>query len=411
MGSRRPALIAATLVIALLLNAVVLELVLRLLSETDVDGNVRLVGKARIRPFRPPIEVARPKVEKIVGDPELYFRYDATLGWTLRPNATGDEGRYATNVQRVRTDSRQLPTSPRPEPGTLRIATYGDSFTYSSDVPFEDSWGHTLATELEAARLAAEVLNQGTPGYAMDQAYLRWREEGRPLSPDVVVFGFQSSNAKRNLNLLRVLYSPGTGLIFSKPRFVLDGEGLRLVNVPALPPQRMLEVLADFESWELAPYEFFHRPENYEDSPWYASRLLASVSSGLGTRFSQRRTGVDFFAEGSESRQVAWRIIERFEREATAAGAHFVVLHIPTGKHIEQLRAGRPLLYQSFLDELVARYDVVDPGDALVRAAEEHGMEPLFAPDSSHFSGVANRAIGEVLADGIRERVRAGWRR
>ncbi len=411
MTTRRLGLIAATVAIAVLLNAILLELLLRVLSTTDADGNVWVVGKARVRPFRPPIEVARPKVERIVNDPELYFRYDAKLGWTVRPSATGDEGRYATNAQGVRTDARQLPTAPRAAPGTLRIATYGDSFTHSSDVPFEDSWGHVLETALDDAGLAAEVLNQGTPGYAMDQAYLRWREEGRPFSPDVVVFGFQSSNAKRNLNLLRVLYSPDTGLVFSKPRFVLEGDGLRLVNVPALPPDRILEVLADFESWELAPYEFFHRPENYVDSPWYASRLLAFASSGLGTRFSQRRTDVDFFAEGSESREIVERLVARFEREATAAGSHFVILHIPTGKHIKRLRAGRPLVYQSLFDELVARYDVVDPGAALVRAAEEHGMDPLFAPDSSHFSGVANRAIGEVLAAALQERVRSDWRR
>ncbi|MDJ0847526.1 MAG: SGNH/GDSL hydrolase family protein [Myxococcota bacterium] len=407
--TRRLGMIAATVLITLLLNVVLLELVLRVLSRTDADGNVWVAGKARIRPFRPPIEEVRPKVERILSDPELYFTYDAKLGWTLRPNATADEGRYSTNAQRIRTDSRQLPTAPRPAPGTLRIATYGDSFTHSSDVGFEDSWGFVLQARLDEAGLAAEVLNQGTPGYAMDQAYLRWREQGRPLAPDVVVFGFQSSNARRNLNLLRVLYSPDTGLVFSKPRFVLEGQGLRLVNVPALPPDRILDVLSSFEGWELAPYEFFYRPENYAESPWYASRLAAFVSSGLGTRFSQRRTDVDFFAEGSESREIVWRLVERFEREVRADGARFVILHIPTGKHIERLREGEPLAYQSLFDQLVERYDVVDPGAALVRAAEEHGMKAMFAPDSGHFSGVANTAIGEVLAEALQARVRSDW--
>ena len=397
LARRRIELTLATLLISVLLTAVALELGLRIVSRSDVDGNVFVAG-LRLRPFRMPVEAARPKVERIQSDGDLYFRYDPDLGWSVRPGTTAEGGFYTTNAQGVRTDSRQLPTSPEPAPGTLRIGLYGDSFTHSSDVPFEDSLAFALQAELSAAGLRSEALNQGTPGYAMDQAYLRWQKEGRPLSPELVVFGFQHSDAKRNLNLIRAIYSPDTGLLLSKPRFLLEGDALRLVNVPALPPGRIPNVLADFDSWELAPYELFYRPENHLARPWYASRLLAFAASGLGTRFTQRRPDVDFFAPGSEPFELAGRIVERFEREVRADGARFVVLHIPTRSPLKRLRRGARLEYQLLLDALVDRYDVVDPTPALLQAAEEHGLDALFAEDSSHFSGIANRAMGEALA-------------
>jgi hypothetical protein len=112
-----------------------------------------------------------------------------------------------------------------------------------------------------------EVLNLGGPGYGMDQAFLRWRKHGKPLKPDIVIFGFQKSNVKRNMNILRFLYSPDTGVIFSKPRFVLDGEHLQLINVPTLQPEALINMLKDFNSLELKDHEFFSRKTTIQIAP------------------------------------------------------------------------------------------------------------------------------------------------
>jgi hypothetical protein len=378
------------------LAAATAEVGLRVLSHHDVDGNLR-VGDLWLRPFRPPLEVIRPYVKRILEDPSLYIRYDPDLGWSIRPSAKSADGMYFSNAQGVRTGPNQKPTSAAPVPGTVRIALYGDSFAHSNDVHFEESWGAMLQGNLDEAGMRAEVINQGTPGYGMDQAYLRWRKEGRPLAPDIVVFAFQSSDAKRNLNLLRVLYSPDTGLHFSKPRFVLDGDGLRLVNVPTLRPERIGEVLSDFEQWELSPHEFYYQPANYADSVLYRSRLLCFLSSGVGTLFSQRRPYASFFSEGSESREITWRIIERFEREVRAEGSEFVIVHIPTRKRLSRMSWGLDLRYRDLLDALIARYDVADPTDGLMAALKIHGMEPLRA-GGGHYSGIANRAIADAAA-------------
>ena len=52
---------------------------------------------------------------------------------------------------------------------------------------------------------------------------------------------------------------------------------------------------------------------------------------------------------------------------------------------------------------MAARYDVVDPADALLNAAREPGIGALIVENSSHFSGIANRVLGEVLAKALLE--------
>lgn len=396
MPSRRNVSGLAAAILSLGIAAGAAEIGLRAISHRDVDGNLR-VGSLWLRPFRPPLEVIRPYLQRILEDHSLYVRYDPDLGWTIRPGVYSAHGMYFSNAHGVRTGPDQEPTPVVPPPGTTRIALYGDSFAHSSDVYFEDSWGALLETILEDSGMRAEVINQGTPGYGMDQAYLRWRKEGRPLAPDIVVFAFQGGDAERNLNLLRVLYSPDTGLHFSKPRFVIDGDELRLVNVPALRPERIGDVLSDFEQWELSQHEFFYQPANYADSVFYRSRLLCFLSSGVGTLFSQRRPYVRFFKEGSEPRELTWRIIEQFESEVRAEGSRFVIVHIPTSNELTRLDWWLDIEYRDLLNALVARYDVADPTDALMTALDTHGMEALRA-GGGHYSVIANRAIADATA-------------
>lgn len=317
---------------------------------------------------------------------------------------------YTSNARGIRCADREQETAARPAAGTLRIALFGDSFTHGDDVVFAESWGAILAAELAHRGKRVEVLNQGTPGYGMDQAFLRWRKEGRPLAPHIVVFGFQSTDARRNLNLFRNLYTPDSNLTFAKPRFLLDGDSMRLINTPTPRPDDLPAIFDDFEHWPLHHHEFFYRRENYAASSLYASRAMAFLSSGFGTRFSQRRRDFDFFAPASESYQLAWNIVVQFEREVLASGARFVILHIPTGKSLRRGRAGREFSHQALLDAMKARFEIIDPTAALLRQADAKSLGALFAPRSGHFSGLANQELGVALAAYLSERDANGER-
>jgi len=401
VSGHRKAFAGVALALSLVASFALLEVGLRAVSRVDVDGNV-FVGGWRLLPFRLPIESARARVaEYLARGDRTYFVYDPDIGWTVRPMGTSDDGLYIANERGIRTDATRRPTARAAAPGTLRVALFGDSFTHCNDVPFAQSWGAQLEEDLERLGVRAEVLNLGGSGYAMDQALWRFEKEGRPLSPDVVVFGFQNTNVRRNLNLIRLLYNPDTGLIFAKPRFVLEGGALRVVDRPAPRPEQLPAILADFEHWPASRYEFFYEARNYRDSFFYHSRVIALAASGVRTRFSQKRKSHDFFAPGTRSRAIARSILDRFEAESTGAGARLLVVHLPTRKPIKRLVAGRPLKYADFYREIRSDFEVADPAPALREHAQQQGLESLFAPVGGHYSGAANRIVAATVADAL----------
>jgi hypothetical protein len=377
---------------------VVSEIALRLVSHEDSDGNVS-IGKLRLRPLFLPVNNLTVKHHQFIEKEHSYLQYDPDLGWSVRPSSQSEDGLYSSNATGVRTANVDQETSPKPSAGIFRIAIFGDSFTHGADVPFEDSWGAILEILLTRNDIKAEVLNLGTPGYGMDQAFLRWKKHGNPLQPHLVLFGFQHSNVLRNMNIIRMLYSPDSGIIFSKPRFILlPGEPLDLVNSPAATPRKILTIFSDFDNWPLKEHEFYYQEADYQMSPFHASRLAAFAISGLTNRFSSRRKDYDFFAETSVSRQLAEGIIEAFQTDVLEAQARFVIVHLPTQKPLRDLLKEKPLEYQDLLDTLASQYHVIDPALELMHQAKAHSLDDLFAPESHHYSAIGNSTVAEAIA-------------
>lgn len=333
-----------------------------------------------------------------------YTQYDPDLGWAVRPNIHSDHGLYFSNSKGVRTSSSRRETLPEPSPGILRIAIFGDSFTHGDDVSYEESWGAILEDILNQNGLRAEVLNLGGQGYAMDQAFLRWRKHGKPLNPHIVLFGFQNSNIKRNMNLIRMLYSPDSGIIFTKPRFILKDDSLQLINSPTVPPQDLINVFNNWQKWKLREHEFFFQESNYSPHPLYKSRLASFIITGLTTKFSPRRKEYDFFAPHSSSGKIALRIIEAFKREVKQEGGSFFIVHIPTKNPLKKLMEGDQLKYHDLLETVRASYDLLDPAPALVDQTRIHGLNALLASGSSHYSKIANEVVAQTVATALLSR-------
>ena len=125
-------------------------------------------------------------------------------------------------------------------------------------------------------------MNLGVGGYDMGQAYLRWRSTHAELQPGIVVFGLSGDNVVGNVTVIRAFYSPSTKLPFSKPRFVLEGDGLGIENVPSLAPREVLEVLRNPQGWELLPLETLYVEGERERRPWQHSRLLSLLFDRAG---------------------------------------------------------------------------------------------------------------------------------
>ena len=179
------------------------------------------------------------------------------------------------------------------------------------------------------------------------------------------MFGFQAENLKRNRNLLRPLYDPRSGLPFAKPRFILTDQGIQLINIPVLEPDRLADTLRDIDTWELRPHEYFYDPEDFQGAWWQNSKLLATVVDLKvhgPDRWLLKRI---IFEEKSDEQQLGWSLVQAFNQEVAATGARFMIVHLPSRQEME-LRAGLGRWsYQTFLDALDDGFEVVHPEDEL----------------------------------------------
>ena len=122
--------------------------------------------------------------------PIIYYPFDVyhpTRGWALRPSISRA---VAFGNKTLSSNSRGLRGSSEHEyekrPGTLRILTFGDSFTFGDEVSDDETWTYFLEKLLPGS----EVINFGVHGYGHDQMLLYLREEGIKYRPDIVILGF-----------------------------------------------------------------------------------------------------------------------------------------------------------------------------------------------------------------------------
>ena len=219
---------------AFLLTIFILEIAVRLGGETDADGQFSFLSYT-LPPYALPLNQLRPQIEGYLDNQNrTIFVPDPETGWMYRPNATFYDGLFKINGASMRSHRKY---ALQPAKDSLRIAVFGDSFAVGDEVNGDEVWGYHLERLLNEAGTIAEVLNFGVGGYGMGQAYLRWQTQGKNYSPDFVIFVFQPENLDRNVNVFRLLYLQ-SGIVYSKPRFILEGGRLGLVNSPALPRKR-----------------------------------------------------------------------------------------------------------------------------------------------------------------------------
>ena len=150
-----------------LLTLILLEAAVRVIGDTDIDGQFTFMGYA-LEPRALPISGLRAAVEEYLGDVDqavAVVLYDEMLGWTYRPNAAWQKRTFTTNSAGLRA---QREYSKEPPPDTLRIALFGDSFTAGDEAANDKIWGHQLEAKL----------NHGIPRRSPE--LWRWRIRNRP---------------------------------------------------------------------------------------------------------------------------------------------------------------------------------------------------------------------------------------
>ena len=295
-------------------------------TELTARAGLWLLGTRDIG-YEPLVETLNPgqrdALEQIVRGTSRWLIFDAELGWTIRP---GGESLplYRANSRGVRAD-REFALDP--PAGVVRVAAFGDSFTHGDDVPNQDTWSARLQTS------SREVLNFGVPAYGLDQAYLRYRKDGRQYRAHIVLIGFMAEDIFRSVNVYRPFYFPKTRVPLTKPRFRMEKNTLTLIPNPIRSVQQYRTLLDSAAAVlpGVGAADYFYRTGERAGT----LDVLAIVRLGkLAVRVVRRANGPlrqEYFNPRSEAFRITLETMDRFVRDVRADGATpLIVLFPPT---------------------------------------------------------------------------------
>jgi lysophospholipase L1-like esterase len=173
-------------------------------------------------------------IYSVYSKPELFWRHDARLGWTLQPGAHGTYvGPRPFPVEfrgKVRINSlgfRGPEVTPVP-PGGHRLLLLGDSQAAGFEVDEDQTYAALTARQVSATLgVPVQVENAGIRGYGTDQSLLWYEDHLRSLHPDVVVFHATGNDPEDDTTLHRMRRP------FGKAAFALNPDGtIRPVGLP-----------------------------------------------------------------------------------------------------------------------------------------------------------------------------------
>jgi hypothetical protein len=209
----------------------------------------------------------------------------------------------------------------------------------------------------------------------------------------------------RDVNVIRYL-GERWGSSSPMPRFVLDGEGIRLV--PPLYPRGTTVYERDYPEASpelrahLRAYDRFYVPALYE--PALATRLMfwkliVARRERHTQKLTRRAIGTDV---GGEAFELSRRILLTARDEGRTAGRRVVVVVLPVERDLEVLdRLDKARVrWRAIVDSLQARgLEVLDLAPALSVLPPEERDSGI---DGTHYGPKMSRAIARASAEGVR---------
>ncbi|MBW2241083.1 MAG: hypothetical protein JRH01_03785 [Deltaproteobacteria bacterium] len=286
-------------------------------------------------------------------NPRAIIELDADLGYVPAANLDlfeYQDARISTNAKHMR--GRQEYALERSN--SARIVAIGDSFTFGQCANDDE----TFPFALEQSLIDAEVLNLGVMGYGQDQAFLRLRRDGFPYRPDVVVFGFHSTDMRRNLLSFRG---------YGKPRLRFEDGRVEVENVPVPSPE--------------------------EYSRWWPPRIWNFVEIFRASREDRK-------VVKRRINEVSLAIVHQMAIETREQGALFAVVHLPHPRSLGgEGEHGWKFMEKVCAEATAAGGICIEPVPRFREIAST--PEEVNHHFACHFSPELYQALGEVIAEAL----------
>jgi len=329
-----------------------------------------------------------------VGDVAGYYRYDALLGYAPLEDAISVSGWWRSNEIGARESG---PTSPGVAPGQRRWILLGESFAHGSGLPGSQGWAEIA----DVSDPGVDIVNLGVDGYSVAQAYLRYSLFANRLEHQGVMLMFVPGvDLWRDINVVRELGEPWKvrGVM---PRFVLEGDGLRLVQGPYAGAGEFdrdnRDGLSDRLRVHLRRYDRFYFPFEHDPVPLVGHLLSFKIMAAAYGRYARGRIRRAQFRPGSEALEVSRRIFLMLEEETTARSRDFMLLVLPTATDLQRLHSDATFAgaWQDLVDSSCSglRYCV----DLAPVLAGIPSNEIDLGPDGNHFGPRTNDRIARAV--------------
>ncbi len=313
-----------------------------------------------------------------------YIKFDSKLGWSINKNSLSVNGLYKSNADGLRADrnySKKIPEN------TLRVTTFGDSFTHGDDVRNKQTW----QSQMEFLTKNLEVINFGVGGYGLDQAFLSYINKGKGYDTNFVFVGYLTENINRNRNRFRPFYFRSTGLPFSKPMFILRKEKLSLIPSYFESASQYQELINNKDSTikKLGEGDFYYKI-GYKKNPIFD--LSPTVRLLKITRSYVLKSQGFPYKESSDVFLTTKLIFDEFYNEVIKTKAIPLIVIFPTKDDIKRCQTFQTKKHETLLNYLESKsYKFVDLTDLLCR----YDTSDIFA---GHYTPLGNKIVASFLA-------------
>lgn len=327
-------------------------------------------------------------------DGPAMYGHHPMMGWTPRPNTVStDQTINSQGIRSSRDYSRDV------DPKRVRLSAFGDSFTFGSDVDNRATWEY----QIEEQDTRFEVLNFGVGAYGLDQAYLRYVQDGVDFQPDIAVIGFMSENIYRNLNVFRPFYSSmyQTSL-YTKPRFSIENGHLTLLKNPLTTVDDYKRFVTDDEAMlrEIGNKDYFYQA-GYLAGPMDrlpSVRLLKVATRSVKERLNPVVTKEGSYDVSSEAFTLTTKLLGEFYCAALHHESLPVVVVYPDLGDFARYHSHQTKRYQPLLEHLKSQgFRYFDVLDGFIAQDPHVPVDRLTVGQWGHYSQFGNEIVAKHL--------------
>ena len=321
----------------------------------------------------------------------LRTSYDPELGWDIPAGAKNNLGASRRG---------DFPASSH-----IAFKAFGDSFTFGSDVTDGETWPAIIESQTGSA-----CLNYGVPGHGPDQALLKYART--PVKTEFTVLGIHEENIARVVNIYRAFYMEDWGP--PKPRFFLNGAGLRLEPNPIARSEDSLrlldpafvESLRRLDYWPRYNEEVLGAPRRLQwpatwtilrHAPFFARRAALEIGLRLHPTYgdeAQRFRFYHLYQESSEAFLILTGVIDRFVTMCAERGERPLILVFPMEHTVGLMKTYNRCVYEPLARHLNQRaVPYIDFGPIFVR----EDFPRYYIRQNGHLSAAGNERVAREI--------------